>query len=126
MMRGGIVSEHDHAKAFVRVVGLYQQQRPELALLFAVPNGGDRHEIVAWKMKAEGVKAGVPDYIFPVARGGFHGLAIELKSATGKASREQVRWIESLRDQGWRAEVCRGWGEAMRVLADYCGFEFRA
>lgn len=120
------MTEHEHAKALMRMVRLFSQQRPELGLFFAVPNGGDRNKIVASKMKAEGVKAGVPDYILPVARGGYHGLAIELKSLTGRASREQVQWIEALRDHGWRAEVCRGWIEAMRVIADYCGFEFRA
>lgn len=120
-----MMTEHEHAKAFIRVCGIYASQHPELRLLFAVPNGGDRNKIVAGKMKAEGVRPGVPDYILPVARGGYHGLAIELKTPTGRASREQVEWIESLRDQGWRAEVCRGWEPAIREVADYLGFAWR-
>ena len=43
--------------------------RPELALLFAVPNGGRRDKVTAGRLKAEGVKAGVLDIWLPVARG---------------------------------------------------------
>lgn len=113
------VPEHAEAVSFMKAVRLAEGRVPELRLLFAVPNGGDRNVIVARKMKAEGVKAGVPDYLFPVKRGGFVGLAIELKSMTGTASREQKEWIEALRSQGWRAEVCRGWACAWDVLREY-------
>jgi hypothetical protein len=77
--------------------------------------------IVASRMKSEGVKAGVPDYMLPVAVGHWHGLAIELKSMTGYASTEQKQWIADLREQGWRAEICRGWEASWAVLADYLG-----
>ncbi len=74
------------------------------------------------KLKAEGVKAGVPDYILPVAAGGFHGLAIELKRQQGgRTSGEQEQWIEALRAEGWRAEVCKGWQQALSVLGEYLG-----
>lgn len=103
----------------MRIVRLHEASHPALRMLFAVPNGGDRHKIVAAKMKAEGVKPGVPDYMLPVARGGFNGLAIELKSLTGYASKEQKEWIAALREQGWRAEVCRGGDKAWDVVRDY-------
>jgi hypothetical protein len=105
----------------MRAVRLAEAGKPELRLLFAVPNGGDRNPIVAAKMKAEGVRPGVPDYLLPVPRGEYIGLAIELKSLTGYASREQKDWIEALRAHGWRAEVCRGWQAAWDVLNDYMG-----
>jgi hypothetical protein len=112
-------SEHVEAVTLMRVVCLHQRQQPELALFFAVPNGGDRNPIVAAKMKGEGVRAGVPDYLLPVARQGFHGLAIELKAKGGRASIEQREWLDSLAAQGWRAELCVGWGAAWDVLRDY-------
>lgn len=34
---------------------------PELNLLYHVPNGGSRHKAEAGRLRAEGVKAGVPD-----------------------------------------------------------------
>jgi len=112
-------TEHAEAVALMRVVKLHEGRDKRLRLLFAVPNGGDRHKIVAAKMKAEGVKPGVPDYLLPVSASGCAGLAIELKSRTGYASKEQKQWIADLREQGWRAEVCRGWEQAWRVLSEY-------
>jgi hypothetical protein len=92
---------------------------PELALFFAVPNGGHRSKRVAGQMKAEGVRRGVPDYLFPVPRGGFNGLAIELKTSKGQPSAEQRAWLEALRSHGWHAVLCRGWEQAWGVVRDY-------
>lgn len=114
-------TEHVEAVTLIRVVRMHENRWPELRLLFAVPNGGARNAIVAKKLKAEGVRPGVPDYLLPVARAGFHGLALELKTLTGYASREQRDWIASLRREGWRAEVCRGWSAAWDVLREYLG-----
>lgn len=116
-------TEHGEAVALMRVVRLHEARFPALKMLFAVPNGGDRHKIVAAKMKAEGVKPGVPDYLLPVSRPGYLGLAIELKSLTGYASKEQKQWIADLRSAGWRAEVCRGWDDAWRVVREYLDIE---
>ena len=112
-------TEHAEAVALMRMVRMHESRDPRLRLLFAVPNGGDRHKIVAAKMKAEGVKPGVPDYLLPVSSGGYSGLAVELKSQTGYPSKEQKQWISDLRGAGWRAEVCRGWEQAWRVISEY-------
>ena len=93
---------------------------PELNLLYHVPNGGSRHKAEAGRLRAEGVKAGVPDLCLPVARGGNHGLYIELKRQRGgRISEEQVRWIEELMKQGYSAAICRGWQEAARTIVEY-------
>ena len=92
---------------------------PELALLFAVPNGGRRDAVTGARLKAEGVKAGVPDIILPVARGGYHGLFIELKAGKNTATAEQRGWLAALAAQGYRAAVCRGAAEAMALLEEY-------
>jgi hypothetical protein len=114
--------EHEEAVALMEAVRLNEPRHPELRMLFAVPNGGDRHKVVAGKLRAEGVKPGVPDYVLPVARGGFHGLVVELKRERGgRTSGEQEQWIEAFRQQGWRAEVCKGWIQALMVLSDYLG-----
>ena len=94
-------------------------ERPELALMFAVPNGGRRDAVTGARLKAEGVKAGVPDIILPVARGGYHGLFIELKAGKNTATAEQRGWLAALEAQGYRAAVCRGAAEAMALLEEY-------
>ena len=52
---------------------------PELAMLYAVPNGGRRDKAEAAHLKMQGVKAGVPDLCLAVPKGKYHGLYIELK-----------------------------------------------
>lgn len=93
---------------------------PELRLMFHVPNGGSRNKAEAGRFKAEGVKAGVPDIFLPVPRCGMHGLFIEMKRLSGgKVSPEQKEWIDSLRREGYAAEVCHGWQEARNVILNY-------
>lgn len=112
-------TEHAEQVRLMQIVRLHESRYPALRLLFAVPNGGHRNKIAAAKLKAEGQKPGVPDLIFPVPMGGHVGLAIELKSMTGYPSREQKAWIGSLREHGWRAEVCRGGDAAWQVIREY-------
>lgn len=114
-------TEHAEAVRLMQMVRIHESRFPALKLLFAVPNGGDRNKIVAAKMKAEGVRPGVLDYFLAFPAHEFHGLAIELKSLTGYASREQREWVERLRANGYRAEVCRGWEQAWSVISDYLG-----
>lgn len=93
---------------------------PELSLLFAIPNGGHRDKVTGALMKATGVKAGVPDMCLPVARGGYHGLYIELKRKVGgQVSVTQKQWIISLQEQGYMAKVCKGADEAIATLTAY-------
>ncbi|MBK1727652.1 VRR-NUC domain-containing protein [Halorhodospira neutriphila] len=112
-------SEHEEQAALFRWAALQQRRRPELALLHAIPNGGDRHPAVAARLQAEGVRAGVPDLCLPVARGGWHGLYVELKTRRGRPSRRQRAWLRALRAQGYRAELCRGWPQARAVIESY-------
>lgn len=112
-------SEHDEQAALFRWAAFAANRWPELALMFAVPNGGHRHKIVAARLKAEGVKAGVPDICLPVPRGAWHGLFIEMKTRTGSASREQKRWLGALQAQGYRVAVCKGWEAAKELIEEY-------
>lgn len=92
---------------------------PELSMMFHIPNGGKRDKITAARLKAEGVKSGVPDICLAVPRGENHGLFIELKVGSNKPSENQKKWIGMLRNQGYRVEVCYGWVEAAAVIKDY-------
>lgn len=98
----------------------YQLGRyPELKLLYHIPNGGKRDARTATALKRQGVKAGVPDLHLPVARGGYHGLYIELKVGNNKATALQKDWIKELTKQGYLAVVCYGWQEAAEQLVNY-------
>lgn len=113
-------SESTEQICLFRWAAAERHRYPELALLFHIPNGGKRGKAEASIFKAEGVKAGIPDLCLPVARGGYHGLYIELKRQRGgKVSPEQKEIIRQLTGQGYMAEVCRGWEEAADLIADY-------
>jgi hypothetical protein len=115
--------EHQEAKALMQMVRAHHADQPVLVLFHAIPNGGQRGKAAAGKAKAEGQLAGVSDYFLPAARQGFHGLYVELKTQTGAPSRQQREFIQAVRDNGYRAEVCRGWREAWAVLRDYLGMD---
>lgn len=98
----------------------YQQGRfPELGLLYHIPNGGKRDAQTAISLKRQGVKAGVPDLHLPVARGGYHGLYIELKVGKNKTTAMQREWLHELTEQGYLTLVCYGWQEAAEQLIKY-------
>lgn len=93
---------------------------PELRLLYHVPNGGSRNRIEAARLRAQGVKSGVPDLVLPVARVGWHGLYIELKRRKGgRLSEEQRRWLDDLQEQGYLALRCDGAQAAIQVIEEY-------
>lgn len=113
------MSEHLIQKAFFQWAE--HQRIPGIELLHAIPNGGARHPAVAGKLKAEGVKPGVPDVSWPVARGGFIGLAIEFKNGDGTPTKEQRQRIDALQREGWCVAVCWSWEAAARLLQGYAG-----
>ena len=99
----------------------YQECKwPELRNMIHIPNGGKRSKAEAARFRAMGVRAGVSDIFLPAARGGAHGLWIELKRVRdGRPSKAQKDWIEDMRKAGYAAEVCKGWAEAADVITRY-------
>ncbi|MEE1054398.1 MAG: VRR-NUC domain-containing protein [Acutalibacteraceae bacterium] len=95
------------------------EKYPELELAFHIPNGGKRNAREAANLKRQGVKAGVPDICLPVARGGYHGLYIELKVGNNKPTEKQKEWQKKLNKQGYLSVVCYGWQQAVRTLTEY-------
>ena len=105
-----------------------KRQYPELELMFAIPNGGERNIIVAAKLRAEGVKSSIPDIFLPVPRGPWHGLFVEMKRAKsvgkskGYATADQKKTIEALKEQGYGAAVCEGWEQARDMILQYLNY----
>lgn len=121
--------EDENQRALIKWATLATPRIPQLALLFAVPNGGRRDAREAARLKGTGVKAGVPDLMLPVQipllsqreSRGYAGLAIEMKSAKGRLTPEQTRWHDMLRGAGWQVNICRSWMEAREVICAYLG-----
>ena len=98
----------------------HEEEWPELRMLYHIPNEGKRSRKTGARLKAEGLKSGVPDICLPVARGRHHGLYIELKRRKdSKVTKEQLEWIADLVAQGYVAAVCRGCDEAISLITRY-------
>lgn len=117
---GRVPTEDAEQMMLMSWVELMSSSRPELKMLFHIPNGGSRHKAEAGRFRAMGVRPGVPDLCLPVPAGGYHGLYIELKrSKGGRVSDEQAAWIAALQWRGYRAVVCYGWEEAANEILAY-------
>lgn len=123
-------SEADEAKALIQWRDWVGAKRfPELELLIHIPNGGYRLKREAARFKAMGVRAGVSDYLLPVAKKGYHGLWLELKanvgrdrSVWGNATRTtsaQLEWIDLMQEQGYSCAIAYGWEDAAKILEGY-------
>ncbi len=114
-------TEHDIQATLIRWVDLMAQRHPEMRLLYAIPNGGFRHPATAAKLKAEGVRPGVPDLCLPVPRDKWHGLYIEMKTPSGTVRQQQREWLNALADNGYQVVVCHGWISAAKEIFEYLG-----
>ena len=97
---------------------------PEFAL-FAVPNGGSRHMLTAVRLKAEGVRSGIPDLFLavPAMHKGYwkHGFFIEMKSAVGVPSDPQRRFFMHADNYDYENAFCYSADEAIGYIKSYLG-----
>ena len=83
--------------------------------IFHIPNGGHRAMSVAKKMKAEGVRPGVPDLYIPKWK-----LWIEMKRQSGgRLSADQRDWIDYLDAIGDDVIVANGATDASRQVMEW-------
>lgn len=123
------MSEHDDQARVIAWAELAKGTYPELDLLFSIPNGaklpwrkdsqGRRYSPEARKLKAEGMRAGVPDLMLAVPRGPYHGLFIELKHDHNKPSEAQTLFMNALTAQGYYAVPVWEWEDAIRLIQNY-------
>lgn len=95
---------------------------PELRWLFHCPNGGFRTKSEGAKLKAGGVKKGIPDIALPIKSGPCSGLWIELKVGKNKLQPDQIEWVDKLRDEGFDVAVCYGWEAARDAIVNYLSY----
>jgi hypothetical protein len=92
--------------------------------MFYCPNGGKRDAITGGQMRALGVKPGAPDLLIPVPSGPNNGLALEFKSALGRASESQDEWMRFLMDEaGWMVHLVRSAETARSAVQFYLDVE---
>ena len=112
-------SEHDIQVRLMQYC--HRHEDPRLSLVFAIPNGGSRHRAEAVRLKAEGVKKGIPDLFFPIidAPKRRYGLFLELKRPKGRVSPEQSAMRDTLRKAGYSSEIAYGYDQAVNIIEQY-------
>lgn len=124
------MSEHDEQVGLFNWLKEAEIAYPDLRYAFAIPNGaalaartsgGKRFSLQAMKLKAEGLKPGVPDLFIPIPRPPYHGLFIEMKFGRNKASEEQLDFLTGLKSLGYRTCICWSEVEAVNEVCSYLG-----
>ena len=93
---------------------------PELKWLSGSINGVKLPVGLAVKCKRAGLARGAPDIELPVCKGGYNGLAIELKREKGgQLKQAQKHWLEMLKAQGRYDCVCHGYRAAIEIIEKY-------
>lgn len=118
-------SEHAHQAALFMWLSMAKKYDERFGLMFAIPNGGERARAVASRLKAEGVKSGVPDTFLPVPIGSAHGLFIEMKKPkssgkrSGVVSGNQIEWANALIENGYQYFAAFDWKQARDCVLWY-------
>lgn len=111
--------EESEQIAIMQWAELARGKYPALKWLHHIPNGGQRSKATAARLKAAGVKSGVPDLCLPYPCGDYHGLYIELKVGRNKPSANQNAWLDYLDGAGYCVRVCWGADEAIGEITRY-------
>jgi hypothetical protein len=116
-IRRALESESDAQK---RLVVWFDQKE---FLFYSIPNGADVSDANRKTLVAEGMRKGVPDLCFPMARGRFHGMYVEMKRSDGGSGLtvDQKRWLSRLEAEGYLAICCNGFDDAFMKISWYMG-----
>ena len=116
-------NEHEQQSAFFDWVDIMKLKDKRLELCFAVPNAGKRSYGAAMYMKAEGLRAGVPDVWLPVPNKKYCGLVMENKYGGNKLTDNQELWLRKLKRVGHYVCVCRSTEQMIKEVSKYLGIK---
>jgi VRR-NUC domain-containing protein len=103
--------------AFVEYVR-YKHPRVEECLIH-IPNEGKRSLREGAKQKRLGLTRGVSDLFFAHPWGKYAGLWIEVKTKTGRITKEQNNFIDKMIECGYLARVVRSLDGAIDLFEQY-------
>ena len=113
----GYGPEHELQKAFFEWLHLTYPLINKVT--FAVPNGVRCSQMQAMKLKAEGLKAGMPDVMMAKPNDTYSGLFIEFKIKPNKPSEIQTEKMLNLTENGYKCVLVYDIDDAMNVVKEY-------
>ena len=118
----------DHA----HLVDWLRWQKPHACWHHTV-NEGKRTPFERYLWSIMGGKSSVSDFLFFDPRGGYVGLAVELKAEgepiyrkDGKIladKRDQEKFLKDLEIRGWKTTFASGFNEAKKIIEEYYNLE---
>ena len=104
----------------------FRFQFPKLKMLLvssvngAMLQGTPEQRAKSWKrLESEGAVPGVSDLFLFVARGGYHGLCIEMKVEGNTQSPKQKEFEALVTEQNYKYVVCKSFDEFEKTILDY-------
>jgi VRR-NUC domain-containing protein len=113
------ISRRDRPEHYLQcaVVNYFKFQGRRDLMLFAIPNGDLRRMNVGLRLKAEGVRRGVPDLCLLLDDGKTGWL--ELKAKGGSLTDEQIGFRNVAEQHGHRWACARSLDEAARIFSSW-------
>lgn len=119
--------EHKIQRALFKKWELQARSDERYAAIFAVPNSSRRGAREGARLKAEGMRAGIPDIIVPIPIPKWGILFIEQKrgadprtgKAKGRLSAVQKEWISLLQALGNTVAVSYSFEETEKLVGDW-------
>ena len=84
------------------------------------PNEGRRSPRYGKLLKDLGMRPGVSDLFITMARKGYIGAWVELKTPKGVVSPAQKDFLTDMEQQGYFTRVCRSIEEGIKTIDWYC------
>ncbi len=117
LLKSGELSEEEIHKTIMRWVRL----QPAIArYVLHFPNEGRRSPRYGKLLKDLGMRPGVSDLFIPLARKGYIGAWIELKTPKGIVTALQKEFLMDMEQQGHYTAICRSIEDGIKTIGWYC------
>jgi hypothetical protein len=70
-------------------------------------------------LKEMGLKAGIPDMFLAIPKNGYCGMYIEMKTKTGRLTKEQKQYSVILQEIGYKWVLCRSLEDFKKEIETY-------
>ena len=111
---------HTESNEQIAAMDWLRLQHPKIAEhTMHIGNERKSSQFAGFIMKRMGVLKGASDLFMAWPSQGYHGMFIEIKSITGKPTKEQLSFLERMSDVGYRTEVCYGADEVISAMKEY-------
>ena len=116
-----VPTEAQDQEAVIAWWDMIRGRYPGTPQLMHIPNEAKRSYAEGKRQQRMGLRRGAPDLVLFAARGGWNGLAIELKRVnhSTKPTPEQIECLGNLANEHYKSVVCYGFDEAVKRIEDY-------